>query len=300
VQHASASGLYVQLTTSGVGLDECRARRLADAGVQCVQLSVQDADAEQGDRVAGYRAHGRKQLAAAAVRAAGLPLAVNVVLHRLNLDRIDQIIELAAAWGAERLELANAQYYHWALRNRDLLLPSAEQLRLAREVVEARRNELGGRLRIAWVAADYFTGRPKPCMGGWGRVSMTVAPDGRALPCPAADTISTLLFDSVRDRPLRWLWEESPAFSAYRGSAWMVEPCRSCDRREIDFGGCRCQAFALTGDARQADPACSLSPAHQIVRHAHHAAARAVAADTDASRGLVHRREPSPTGGMKQ
>jgi pyrroloquinoline quinone biosynthesis protein E len=199
------------------------------------------------------------------VVAAGLPLTINVVLHRLNIDQLDAIIDLALAWRADRLELANVQYYSWALANRSLLLPSTEQIRRGHQRFVDRREELGDRLRTTWVSPDYHDGRPKPCMNGWGRTSLTVAPDGRVLPCPVASTIATLRFDSVLEHPLAWIWYESSAFEAYRGTAWMPEPCRSCDRREIDFGGCRCQAFALTGDAGRTDPVCALSEDHGVV-----------------------------------
>jgi pyrroloquinoline quinone biosynthesis protein E len=290
VTEAASLEIYAQLTTSGVGLDDPRARRLARSGLACVQLSVQADTARTGDRIAGHRAHEAKRRAAAAVLAAGLPLTINVVLHRFNIDAVPALIGLAQAWGAGRLELANAQYYNWAFVNRTALLPSAAQVATARAAVEGWREGHGSALQIAWVMADYVNDRPKPCMGGWGRLSMTIAPDGRALPCPAAETIGSLSFDSVTDRPLRWLWEESAAFRAYRGTDWMMEPCRSCDRRTIDFGGCRCQAYRLTGDARQPDPVCALSPAHETVVRARADAAAWQAVSRNGE--LVHRRHP--------
>jgi pyrroloquinoline quinone biosynthesis protein E len=264
-REAARLQLYTQLTTSGIGLSGDRAKALADAGVRCVQLSVQSSDAADADRIAGYRGHRLKELAAGAVRDAGLSLTINVVLHRLNLDAVGDLVDLAVRWGADRVELANAQYYNWALINRDHLMPTRGQLDAAHATVERLRARLGETVQMTWVDADYLSGRVKPCMGGWGRRSMTIAPDGRALPCPAADTIRTLTFDSVVDHSVAWLWRESPAFRAYRGTAWMPEPCRSCDRREVDFGGCRCQAYALTGEAGTTDPVCELSPRHDLV-----------------------------------
>lgn len=273
--NAARLQLYTQVTTSGVGLDALRARRLAESGVLCVQLSIQAHAARLGDRIAGYRAHHLKEKAAAAVRAADLSLTLNVVLNRLNIDSVADIIDLALSWGADRLELANTQYYHWALLNRSALLPTVEQVRAARDVVAQRRAVVGARMAILWVDPDYISGTPKPCMGGWGRVSMTVAPDGRALPCPAAQTIRALRFDFVQEWPLRRLWDESPAFKAFRGFSWMREPCAGCPKQSLDFGGCRCQSFALTGDASATDPVCSLSPHHSAVADAVAAAAAA-------------------------
>jgi len=257
--------LFVQVLTSGIGLDRRRAEALARTGVDWIQLSIQSAAASSGDRIAGFKAHAHKRDAASALVEAGLGFTLNVVLHRRNIDELEAIAELALDWGAQRLELANAQYYNWALANRSALLPRASQLQRAERVLEELREELAGKLELVWVLPDYYERRPKPCMGGWGRVSMTVAPDGRALPCPVADTIESLALDSVRTRTLSWIWEHSPAFAAYRGIDWMRSPCRDCPRREIDFGGCRCQAFALTGDAVRADPVCDLSPDRVLI-----------------------------------
>lgn len=265
VARARTLGLFSNLITSGLGLTSKRAARLAAAGLNSVQLSVQGDDPHSAILVARAPAFARKRLAAEAVRAVGLPLSMNVVLHRLNLDRLDQIIDLCVAWGAERLELANTQYYGWALRNLRHLLPTAEQLAAAEAVYRRRRDELAGRVELLWVLPDYFEPYPKPCMGGWAATSLTVAPDGHVYPCPVAGAITTLRFPSVRDRDLAWIWRESPAFNAYRGEAWMPEPCRGCDRRFIDFGGCRCQAFLLTGDAARPDPVCVRSPDHHLV-----------------------------------
>lgn len=256
------AGIYGQLVTSGVGLTAKRLDALVVAGLRSVQLSVQDATAAASDRIAGHRSFAAKERAAALVRDRDLPLGLNVVLHRHNLDSIDQIVELGIAWGVERIELANTQFYGWGLLNRKALLPTREQLATAAEKVAAWRSRTS--LELIWVVPDYFEGVPKPCMGGWGAISLTIAPDGRVLPCPAAYDLP-LEAPNVRDHDLAWIWKDSPAFNAYRGTAWMAEPCASCPRRELDFGGCRCQAFALTGDAGRTDPACALSPHHHLI-----------------------------------
>ncbi|MFF4992173.1 pyrroloquinoline quinone biosynthesis protein PqqE [Streptosporangium saharense] len=260
---AARNGVYTQLVTSGVGLDADRLAELVGAGLHSVQLSVQDSTAVASDLIAGTRSFAAKERAAALVREAGLPLGLNVVLHRRNLDSIEGIVELAATWGAERVELANTQFYGWALRNRRALLPTREQLARAKESVERLRERVEG-VELIWVVPDYFDGVPKPCMGGWGAISLTVGPDGSVLPCPAAYDLP-LEFPNVRDHSLEWIWRRSTAFEAYRGTEWMSGPCSGCPRREVDFGGCRCQAFALTGDASRTDPACGLSPDHHLI-----------------------------------
>ena len=265
VAAAEQAAIYTQLVTSGVGLTGRRLDALVRAGLRCVQLSVQHADARASDRIAGRRSFADKERAAALIRATGLPFGLNVVLHRENLDALDALIELAISWGADRIELANTQFYGWALLNRRSLLPSRAQLERAAATVEAWRARLADRLEIVWVVPDYFDGVAKPCMGGWGAVSLTVAPDGTVLPCPAAASISGLDPPNVRDHPLARIWNDSHAFNAYRGTDWMPEPCRGCSRQGLDFGGCRCQAFALTGEAARTDPACHLSPDHAIL-----------------------------------
>ncbi|WP_369033510.1 pyrroloquinoline quinone biosynthesis protein PqqE [Streptomyces adonidis] len=268
VAAAEGAGIYTQLVTSGVGLSAARMSALVSAGLRSVQLSVQHADAVASDRIGGHRSFGAKERAAALVRDAGLPLGLNIVLHRDNLDAVDDIVDLGVAWGAERIELANVQFHGWALRNRTALLPTRDQLSRAREAVERRREQLAGTTELVWVMPDHFDGVPKPCMGGWGAVSLTVAPDGAVLPCPASrDLLGPDDVPNVRDRSLEWIWTSSPAFERYRGTEWTVTgPCGGCPRREIDFGGCRCQAHALTGDAARTDPACALSPDHALVR----------------------------------
>jgi len=266
VTAAESAGIYTQLVTSGVGLSAPRLSTLVSAGLRSVQLSVQHADPAASERIAGHRSFAAKERAAAQVRDVGLPLGLNVVLHRDNLDAIDAIVDLGVAWGAERIELANVQFYGWALRNRTALLPTRDQLARAQETVERRREQLAGEVELVWVVPDYFDGVPKPCMGGWGAVSLTVAPDGGVLPCPASAELLGPEVPNIRDRSLKWIWNSSPAFNRYRGTDWMSGPCGDCPRRETDFGGCRCQAYALTGDAARTDPACALSPDHGLVR----------------------------------
>jgi pyrroloquinoline quinone biosynthesis protein E len=263
--HAHALGLYTTLVTSGVGLTRARATKLRDAGLEHIQISFQDSDTTTADEVAGMSAVPQKLAAAAIVRELGFAFSVNVVLHRANLGRVGDIIDLAAELGADRLELANTQYYGWALENRRALMPTREQVAAADEVVEQAMRRHKGRMQIVYVLPDYHEKYPKPCYGGWGRFYLVVMPDGRTLPCHGATHITTLAFDTVRDRSLRWIWEESPAFQAFRGDDWMKEPCRTCPQKSIDFGGCRCQAFALTGDATNADPVCTLTPLRAII-----------------------------------
>lgn len=263
--HARSLGLYTTLVTSGVGLTRPRATKLRDAGLEHIQISFQDSDAATADTVAGRSAVRQKQAAAAVVRELGFAFSVNVVLHRANLDRVGEIIELAAGLGADRLELANTQYYGWALANRRALMPTRAQVERASLIADEAIARYAGRMQIVYVLPDYYEARPKPCYGGWGAVYLVAMPDGRVLPCHGATQITTLAFDNVKDRPLRWIWESSPAFEAFRGEAWMKEPCRTCDRRAIDFGGCRCQAFTLTGDAANADPVCTLSPSRHLI-----------------------------------
>jgi len=263
--HAHSLGLYTTLVTSGVGLTRARAERLREVGLEHIQISIQDTDPKVADQIAGMSAVRQKLSAAVGVRELGFAFSLNIVLHRANMDRIGEMIELAASLGADRLELANTQYYGWALENRKALMPTPAQVAAAADVVERAKDQHRGRMQIVYVLPDYHESYPKPCYGGWGNFYLVVTPDGRTLPCHGATHITTLHFDSVRDHTLRWIWEQSSAFQAYRGEAWMREPCRSCPRRAIDFGGCRCQAFALTGDATNADPVCTLTPLRVII-----------------------------------
>ena len=264
-------GFYTNLITSSLGLSPRRAQQLKDAGLDHVQISLQADEPALSDRIAGTPSYERKVAAARMVKELDWPLTLNVVLHRHNIDRISRILERAEELGADRIELANTQYYGWAWRNRAALLPSRAQLERAEEVVRAARQRLKGTLEIIYVIPDYYSKYPKPCMGGWGRRQLTVTPNGNALPCPAAHTLD-LPRAAVREHSLTWIWDESPLFQSFRGTDWMPDPCRSCDRREVDFGGCRCQAFQLTGDAARTDPVCHLSPDHQIVAEAVQAA----------------------------
>jgi pyrroloquinoline quinone biosynthesis protein E len=264
VAEATAAGLYTNLITSGVLCDRARLERLAAAGLEHVQLSFQDSTGEVGDRIGGYAGgHDKKLAFAQMVRDAGLPLTANFVVHRQNLHHLDEMIAMAAAVGARRVEIANVQYYGWALKNRAALMPGREQLDAMVETIQAARIRLAGILTIDFVVPDYYASRPKSCMGGWGRRFLNISPSGKVLPCHAAESITDLRFDNVRQRSLAEIWQTSDAFRAFRGTDWMPEPCRSCERKEIDWGGCRCQAFAITGDAARADPACALSEDHE-------------------------------------
>jgi pyrroloquinoline quinone biosynthesis protein E len=264
-------GLYTNLITSALGLSPRRAEQLRTAGLDHVQISIQADEPALADRIAGTPSFERKMAAARLVKELGWPLTLNVVLHRHNIDGVARVLDVAEELGADRIELANTQYYGWAWRNRDALLPGRAQLERAEGVVRAARERLKGRMEIIYVIPDYYSRYPKPCMGGWGRRQLTVVPNGDVLPCPTAHALP-LPRASVREHPLAWIWERSPLFQRFRGTDWMPDPCRSCDRREVDFGGCRCQAFQLTGDAARTDPVCHLSPDHGIVAKAVQAA----------------------------
>ena len=276
VRAASRAGLYTNLITSGVLLNGTRLEALAEAGLDHIQLSVQDAEPTSADRIGGYRGgHAKKLEFARLVTAAGLPLTLNAVVHRQNLDRLPDMIDLALDLGAGRLEVAHVQYYGWALANRDALMPTRAQLDAATATVEAARAALRGRLVIDYVVPDYYATRPKSCMGGWGQRFLAVSPAGRVLPCHAAESLPGFDFPDARVTSLREAWEGSEAFNRFRGTGWMPEPCRGCARAEQDWGGCRCQAFALTGDAAATDPACALSPHHALLALALDASDRA-------------------------
>jgi pyrroloquinoline quinone biosynthesis protein E len=266
VEEARDAGLYCNLITSAVLLAEERLQSLVAAGIDHVQISFQDSEAAGGDRIGGYEgAHEKKVRAARMVRAAGLPLTFNMVVHRQNLQHLEAMFEMAVELDAHRVEIAHVQYYGWAYENRASLLPTREQLDRSIETVDAARERYKGRFAIDYVVPDYYARRPKACMGGWGRRFLNISPSGLVLPCHAAQTITGLSFDSVRERGLREIWETSEAFQRFRGTDWMPEPCRSCERRELDWGGCRCQAFAITGNAADTDPACEFSPHHQVM-----------------------------------
>jgi PqqA peptide cyclase len=260
--------LYVNLITSGVGLDERRLDALLTAGLDHVQLSFQDVEEGAANEFAGARSHAFKLRVAALIRERRVGFTLNMVVHRQNLERLQEMIAFGELSGAQRLEIAHVQYYGWALTNRAALLPSRAQVQRSIEIVEAARARLQGRLRIDFVLPDYYARYPKPCMNGWGHQQMLIDPGGRALPCHAAGVIPGLEFASVKEERLQWIWEESPAFNRFRSEDWMPEPCRTCDRRTRDFGGCRCQALLLAGDAAATDPVCILAPAHQVIEEA--------------------------------
>jgi pyrroloquinoline quinone biosynthesis protein E len=287
VRTANGLGLYTNLITSGLAFSARRAEQLRAAGLDHVQISIQADEPALSDRIAGTPSFTRKLAAARLVKRLGWPLTLNVVLHRHNIDRIAGILDMAEELGADRIELANTQYYGWALRNRAGLLPSKAQLQRAEAVARAAHERLRGEMEIIYVIPDYYGRYPKPCMDGWGRRQLTVVPNGDVLPCPTAHTLP-LPRVSVREHSLAWIWEQSPIFRRFRGTDWMPEPCRGCDRREVDFGGCRCQAYELTGDAARTDPVCHLSPDHEIVA----AAVRAANDETAEDPALTPRPHP--------
>lgn len=295
VQAASDLGLYTNLITSGLGLSQRRAEALRDAGLEHVQVSIQADEQSLSDKLAGTMSFERKHAAARLVKEMGWPLTLNAVLHRQNIDHVGGILDMAEEMGADRIELANTQYYGWAGLNRKGLLPSREQLMRSEETVREAQQRLGDTMTIIYVIPDYYSRYPKPCMDGWARRNLTVVPNGEALPCPAAQELTRkggFEKASVREHSLEWIWTDSPLFQAFRGEDWMPDPCRSCDRRGIDFGGCRCQAFQLTGDASRTDPVCELSPDHGIIT----AAVEAANAQPDADDlTLVPRPHPTRT-----
>ncbi|HWZ46379.1 MAG TPA: pyrroloquinoline quinone biosynthesis protein PqqE [Candidatus Saccharimonadales bacterium] len=267
VKSAHGSGLYINLITSGIGLTGERLQGLIDAGLDHIQLSLQGGTANVADRVAGVIVHERKLAIAQEIRKHRIAFTVNLVVHRGNLDQLPEMIALAAQMGAHKLEIANVQYYGWAFTNREFLLPTRLQVEQSIETVKRAQQQFSGKMRIDFVTPDYYAKFPKVCMGGWGRKIMLIHPTGEVWPCHSANVIPGMQFDNVRDKSLRWIWEESAAFQRYRGDAWMPEPCHSCERRNEDFGGCRCQAWLLTNDAEATDPVCSLAPQHQLVRN---------------------------------
>ena len=276
VSAASKAGLYTNLITAAVTLTRPRLEELAKRGLDHVQISFQDVNEENAEHISAYPEGLRKKLEVAHwVTELGLPLTINAPIHRQNIHSVPRYIELAVELGAQRLEIAHVQYYGWAFLNRAALIPTYKQTMESIEFVERERERLKGVLTIDMVVPDYYAKRPKPCMGGWGKGFINITPSGKVLPCHAAETIKHLKFDNVKDRKLLDIWLNSDAFNAFRGTEWMKEPCCSCAFREIDFGGCRCQAMAITGDARNTDPACALSPYHgEMVALAHSEAGR--------------------------
>lgn len=265
VQTGRSAGLYVNLITSGLGLTRERLTKLVEAGVDHIQLSFQDNTEGMANLFGGARAHVYKLKVAEWIREHPVAFTVNIVVHRGNLDRLEDLIGFAEDLRADKLEIANVQYYGWAFKNRAHLLPTREQLEKSLSVVANAQQRLKGKMRIDFVLPDYYAKYPKPCMGGWGRRVMLVDPAGRVMPCHAASVIPGLAFENAQHRPLRWIWEESPSFQRFRGDVWMPDLCRRCERKEMDFGGCRCQALLLTGNAEATDPICSKSPLRGLV-----------------------------------
>lgn len=287
VRAAAEAGLYTNLITSGIGLSAGRIEALNAAGLDHVQLSLQGTDPEMADRIGGYRGgFARKMAVAEQLRATGFPLTLNFVMHRKNMHQLPRAVEIAVEIGARRIEVATVQFHGWAMLNRGALMPTRDQAREASRMVAGARAQLRGSLVIDYVPADYHATYPKPCMNGWGSTGLNVTPEGLVLPCHAAQQIRHLTFDSVRDRPLAAIWAEGTAFNAYRGTDWMREPCRSCDRKTVDFGGCRCQAMALLGDPAATDPVCIKSPDHARL------AAMTEGFATSGTSALTHRHGP--------
>lgn len=268
VAEAHRLGYYTNLLTSGVGLTAERAAALKAAGLDHVQLSFQDSTREMNDFLSHTRTFELKNKVARIIKDQGWPMVMNVVIHRLNIDHIDRIIGMAHELGAEYVELANTQYYSWAFLNRDQLLPTREQLKRAEAVTDAWRAKLGNTMQLFFVAPDYHEGTAKKCVNGWGSMFLTVTPDGTALPCHTAKMLPGLSFPNVRDRALGEIWTDSEGFNRYRGTGWMKEPCASCDQKEVDLGGCRCQAYLIANDPAAADPVCAKSPHHGLVEAA--------------------------------
>ncbi|MEO8157666.1 MAG: pyrroloquinoline quinone biosynthesis protein PqqE [Betaproteobacteria bacterium] len=265
VSEARKLGYYSNLITSGIGLNEKRIAAFKEGGLDHIQLSFQDSTREMNDFLSSTKTFELKQKVAKLIKQYDYPMVLNCVLHRHNIDHVQQILEMAEAMDAEYVELANTQYYGWAYVNRDQLLPTRDQLKRAEEVTNKFRERVGNKMRIFFVVPDYYEERPKACMNGWGALFLTVTSDGLALPCHEARMLPGLTFPNVRDHDLGWIWYDSPGFNAYRGDSWMKEPCRSCPEKVKDFGGCRCQAYMLTGDAANTDPVCGLSPLHHLV-----------------------------------
>lgn len=265
VSGAHKNKLYTNLITSGLGLKQNVLDELIGVGLDHVQLSFQDTDEKIANKISGTEAHAIKIATAKIISKSKIAFTINMVIHRQNISRLSDMIEMALQLGATKLEVAHVQYYGWAFKNREHLLPTREQLDETIKIIGEYREKLKGKLRIDFVVPDYYGQFPKPCMGGWGKQLMLIDPSGKVFPCHAAGILPNLKFESVKDHPLKWIWEESEGFQKYRGFSWMGEPCQSCERKEIDFGGCRCQAFLIAGDSGLTDPICSLSPKRGLV-----------------------------------
>lgn len=296
VAAARTAGLYTNLITSGIGSNRERLEHLVNAGLDHIQLSFQDSGEELAADISGTRAHARKLEVAGWIREHHIAFTVNIVVHRQNLDHLEEIIAFAEQLQPDRMEIAHAQYYGWALENRSALLPTRVQVDRAVAVVAAAEERLKGKIRIDSVVPDYYARYPKACMGGWGRRLLLINPSGRVLPCHAAEIIPGLVFENVRERSLPWIWSESASFQKFRGEDWMPDPCRSCDRRVEDFGGCRCQAMLLTGNAAATDPACSLAAGHHLISEVVQNAQSSLPIVEPPSTGWMYR--PNPPVGL--
>lgn len=265
ISAARGAGLYTNLITSGIGLNQERLPTLVDAGLDHIQISFQDSREDVANWIAGAKAHAHKIELSHAIRKHKLAFTVNLVVHRQNLDHLEEMLVFIEQLKPDRVEIAHTQYYGWALENRAALMPTPAQVDNAVAIVADAEKRWTGRIRIDSVVPDYYAKFPKACMGGWGRKLMLINPSGKVLPCHAAEVLPGMSFENVRKKSLQWIWQESSSFQRFRGEEWMPEPCQSCERRSEDFGGCRCQAFLLTGDAKATDPACSLAPTHDVV-----------------------------------
>lgn len=268
VREAHTLGYYTNLITSGVGLTEKRISEFKEGGLDHIQLSMHDITEEINNFITNTKTFELKKKVAAMIKNHGYPMVLNVVIHRYNIGHMKEILEMAEALGADYVELANTQYYGWSLINRSQLMPTREQIDQAEAITNEFRAKVGNKMKIFFVVPDYFSERPKKCMNGWGEVFMIVTAEGTVLPCHSARVLPGMTFPDVRENGLEWAWKDSPAFNKYRGKDWMKEPCRSCAEQDKDLGGCRCQAFLLTGDAESADPVCSLSPNHHVIEKA--------------------------------
>jgi PqqA peptide cyclase len=265
VAYAEELGYYTNLITSGMGVTKERLKELKKVGLKQIQLSIQSSNRDISDSLVGLESYEHKLQIAHEIKALDFPLVLNIPVCKQNIEQTEDMLTMAEDIGVDYVEFANIQYYNWAMLNRSEFLPTKEQLDRAEAIVKRHREKDGTKMTIYFVIPDYYADRPKACMNGWGAIHLTIAPDGAALPCQEARVINGLEFPNVRENPLEWIWHESPVFKKFRGDDWMKEPCRSCDEKGDDFGGCRCQAFLLTGDAANTDPVCSKSPLHGVV-----------------------------------
>jgi pyrroloquinoline quinone biosynthesis protein E len=298
IRAARTAGLYVNLITSGLPLDEARLAKLIEAGLDHLQLSFQGAREETANEISGTKAHAQKLRVLEWLKQVRVGVTLNFVIHRSNIGQIEEMLALAESSSATRVEFANVQYYGWAFANRERLLPTRAQLDRSIETLESAQERLRGKIRIEYVVPDYYAKYPKPCMGGWGRKLMLITPTGEALPCHAAQIIPGMKFENVKDRSLREIWQSSAAFQKFRGEDWMQQPCKTCDRRELDFGGCRCQALLLAGDAAATDPVCSLAPTRAKVDAIIAAANSASPAEPLTQPGWLYRTNSPPSAAL--